>query len=109
MAHGVLVRRHPLRPKQQSLLQSFLWRAEPRRGSGRSRRLGAACAAERRRLRDCDGGGALCSAAGWTAVGGSPVVVAQGETVDSLSSRYGVPTAALLSANGLSSAAEVHG
>ena len=49
------------------------------------------------------------SAAGWTAVGGSPVVVAQGETVDSLSSRYGVPTAALLSANGLSSAAEVHG
>jgi murein DD-endopeptidase MepM/ murein hydrolase activator NlpD len=49
------------------------------------------------------------SAAGWTAVGGSPIVVAQGESVDSLSSRYGVPTAALLSANGLSSAAEVHG
>jgi murein DD-endopeptidase MepM/ murein hydrolase activator NlpD len=49
------------------------------------------------------------TAAGWTAVGGSPIVVAQGETVDSLSSRYGVPTAALLSANGLSSPAEVHG
>jgi murein DD-endopeptidase MepM/ murein hydrolase activator NlpD len=48
------------------------------------------------------------SAVGWTAVGGSPVVVAQGETLDSLSSRYGVPAAALLSANGLSKSAEVH-
>ena len=47
------------------------------------------------------------SAAGWTAVGGSPVVVANGETLDSLSGRYGVPAAAILSANGLSSASEV--
>jgi murein DD-endopeptidase MepM/ murein hydrolase activator NlpD len=47
------------------------------------------------------------SAAGWTAVGGSPVVVAKGENLDTLSTRYGVPTAALLSANGLSSGAEV--
>ncbi|MBV9288862.1 MAG: LysM peptidoglycan-binding domain-containing M23 family metallopeptidase, partial [Hyphomicrobiales bacterium] len=47
------------------------------------------------------------SAAGWTAAGGLPVVVAQGETLDSLSERYGVPAAALLSANGLSSASEV--
>ena len=47
------------------------------------------------------------SAAGWTAVGGSPVVVAKGENLDTLSTRYGVPTAALLSANGLSSAADV--
>jgi murein DD-endopeptidase MepM/ murein hydrolase activator NlpD len=47
------------------------------------------------------------SAAGWSAVGGSPVVVANGETLDSLSSRYGVPAAAILSANGLSSASEV--
>ena len=49
------------------------------------------------------------SAAGWTAVGGSPVIVAQGENLDTLSRRYGVPSAALLSANGLSSAAEVKG
>src|SRR5260370_11469637 len=49
------------------------------------------------------------SAVGWTAVGGSPIVVAQGETLDSLSSRYGVPSAALLSANGLSSSAAVRG
>jgi murein DD-endopeptidase MepM/ murein hydrolase activator NlpD len=47
------------------------------------------------------------SAAGWTAAGGSPVVVANGETLDSLSGRYGVPAAAILSANGLSSASEV--
>jgi murein DD-endopeptidase MepM/ murein hydrolase activator NlpD len=49
------------------------------------------------------------SAVGWTPVGGSPVVVAQGETLDSLSGRYGVPAAALLSANGLKSASEVKG
>ena len=47
------------------------------------------------------------SAVGWTAAGGSPVVVADGETLDSLSGRYGVPTAALLAANGLSSGSEV--
>jgi murein DD-endopeptidase MepM/ murein hydrolase activator NlpD len=47
------------------------------------------------------------SAAGWSAAGGSPVVVASGETLDSLSGRYGVPAAAILSANGLSSASEV--
>src|ERR1700761_8552619 len=47
------------------------------------------------------------SAAGWTAAGGSPLVVGHGETVGSLSSRYGVPSAALLYANGLSSASEV--
>jgi murein DD-endopeptidase MepM/ murein hydrolase activator NlpD len=49
------------------------------------------------------------SAAGWTAVGGSAVTVAQGENLDTLSRRYGVPSAALLSANGLSSATEVKG
>lgn len=42
------------------------------------------------------------SAAGWSAQGGTPVVLAQGETLDTLSSRYGVPRAALISANGLS-------
>jgi len=47
------------------------------------------------------------SASGWTAAGGSPVVVAQGETLESLSRKYGVPSQALLGANGLSSASEV--
>jgi murein DD-endopeptidase MepM/ murein hydrolase activator NlpD len=46
---------------------------------------------------------------GWTAVGGSPIIVAEGEDVDVLSRRYGVPTSALLSANGLKSPAQVHG
>jgi murein DD-endopeptidase MepM/ murein hydrolase activator NlpD len=47
------------------------------------------------------------SAAGWTAAGGSPIVVANGDTLDSISGRYGVPSSALLSANGLSSASDV--
>ena len=47
------------------------------------------------------------SAKGWTASGGSPVVVGQGETLDTLSRRYGVPSAALLSANGLAGASDV--
>jgi murein DD-endopeptidase MepM/ murein hydrolase activator NlpD len=47
------------------------------------------------------------SATGWTAAGGSPIVVADGETLDTISGRYGVPSSALLSANGLSNASEV--
>ena len=47
--------------------------------------------------------------AGWTAVGGSPIVLVQGDTLASVSKRYGVPTAALLSANGLSGANQIHG
>jgi murein DD-endopeptidase MepM/ murein hydrolase activator NlpD len=43
------------------------------------------------------------SASGWTAEGGTPIVVATGETLDVISSRYGVPRAALMQANGLSS------
>lgn len=42
------------------------------------------------------------SASGWSAQGGTPVVVAQGETLDMISSRYGVPRSALMQANGLS-------
>jgi murein DD-endopeptidase MepM/ murein hydrolase activator NlpD len=49
------------------------------------------------------------TAAGWSIVGGSPIVVAQGDDADSLSRRYGVPTAALLKSNGMSSAAQIHG
>jgi len=49
------------------------------------------------------------SAVGWTPVGGSPVIVAEGDSLGGLSQRYGVPAAALLSANGLSSSSQVHG
>lgn len=41
-------------------------------------------------------------AGGWSAEGGTPIVLAQGETLDVISSRYGVPRSALIAANGLS-------
>ncbi|QGM99789.1 LysM peptidoglycan-binding domain-containing M23 family metallopeptidase [Methylocystis parvus] len=43
----------------------------------------------------------------WTADGGTPVTVASGETAGMLATRYGVPTDALLRANGYSTAAQV--
>jgi murein DD-endopeptidase MepM/ murein hydrolase activator NlpD len=43
----------------------------------------------------------------WTADGGTPVTVAAGETAAMLATRYGVPTDALLRANGYSNAAQV--
>ncbi|MBV9221055.1 MAG: LysM peptidoglycan-binding domain-containing M23 family metallopeptidase [Methylobacteriaceae bacterium] len=46
-------------------------------------------------------------AEGWSAAGGTPIVVAQGETVAILAERYGVPSAALLKSNGFSSAVEI--
>ena len=45
--------------------------------------------------------------AGWSAVGGTPISVAQGENAEIIARRYGVPTDALLKANGLASAAQV--
>jgi murein DD-endopeptidase MepM/ murein hydrolase activator NlpD len=42
------------------------------------------------------------SASGWSAQGGTPIVVAQGETLEVISGRYGVPRSALMQANGLS-------
>jgi murein DD-endopeptidase MepM/ murein hydrolase activator NlpD len=48
------------------------------------------------------------SSNGWRAAGGSPIVVADGDTIDTLSRRYGVPTAALLHVNGFTSASDVH-
>jgi len=42
------------------------------------------------------------SASGWSAQGGTPIVVAQGETLDVISGRYGVPRSALMQSNGLS-------
>ena len=48
------------------------------------------------------------TSAGWTAVGGSPVIVGETDDVGTISRRYGVPEAALLSANGLHSRSDVH-
>jgi len=45
--------------------------------------------------------------AGWSATGGTPIVLAQGETLNTISQRYGVPEAAILQSNGFSSAAQV--
>jgi murein DD-endopeptidase MepM/ murein hydrolase activator NlpD len=45
--------------------------------------------------------------AGWTALGGTPIVVRQGDTLTGLADRYNVPASAILSANGLSRAADV--
>ena len=47
------------------------------------------------------------SAAGWSAVGGSPIVVGPADDASTLSARYGVPEAALLSANGLHSRSDI--
>ena len=43
----------------------------------------------------------------WSAQGGTPIVVAQGENLKMIGERYGVPTDALLKTNGFSSAAQV--
>jgi len=45
--------------------------------------------------------------AGWSANGGTPVIVANGESVDTISSRYGVPRDALIKTNGFGSASEI--
>lgn len=45
--------------------------------------------------------------AGWSAQGGSPIVVAQGENAAVLANRYGVPIDALLRTNGITSASQV--
>lgn len=46
------------------------------------------------------------SVAGWTATGGTPIRTGSGDTVEALSSRYGVPVSALRSINGLSGASQ---
>ena len=46
-------------------------------------------------------------AGGWSTNGGTPIVVAQGETAAMLATRYGVPTDALLRANGFNSAGQM--
>jgi murein DD-endopeptidase MepM/ murein hydrolase activator NlpD len=47
------------------------------------------------------------SSAGWSAQGGSPIVVAQGENAQILANRYGVPVDALVRTNGLSTASQI--
>ncbi|MGI6245599.1 MAG: peptidoglycan DD-metalloendopeptidase family protein [Pseudochelatococcus sp.] len=47
------------------------------------------------------------SAKGWSAQGGSPIYVGTGDTLATLSGRYNVPSAAILAANGLSSASQI--
>jgi murein DD-endopeptidase MepM/ murein hydrolase activator NlpD len=47
------------------------------------------------------------SVGGWQLEGGTPVVVAQGETAAMIAQRYGVPTETLLSVNGYASRAQV--
>jgi murein DD-endopeptidase MepM/ murein hydrolase activator NlpD len=47
------------------------------------------------------------SSAGWSAQGGSPIVVAQGENAQILASRYGMPVDALVRTNGLSAASQI--
>lgn len=47
------------------------------------------------------------SAKGWTSQGGSAVYVGSADTLASLSGRYNVPSAAILAANGLTSASQI--
>ncbi|HEY1736190.1 MAG TPA: M23 family metallopeptidase [Methylovirgula sp.] len=47
------------------------------------------------------------SVAGWTAEGGMPIVVAQGEDAEIVARRYGIPEAALLRTNGFSVSAQI--
>ena len=49
----------------------------------------------------------LATSGNWTADGGTPITVAQGETADMLGARYGVPASALLAVNGLSSPSQI--
>ena len=44
----------------------------------------------------------------WTTNGGTPIVMAQGETPAIIANRYGVPTDALVKSNGYATAAAVH-
>jgi murein DD-endopeptidase MepM/ murein hydrolase activator NlpD len=44
----------------------------------------------------------------WTWEGGKPIIVAPGETLETISRRHGVPVGAIMEANGISSPAMVH-
>ncbi len=51
--------------------------------------------------------GSLPPAAAWTWEGGRPITVAPGETLETISQRYGVPVAAIMEANSITSPAMV--
>ena len=59
------------------------------------------------RLREMTGSVSHGGMAGWSAQGGTPVVVANGETADTIANRYGIPREALIHTNGFSSSAEI--
>lgn len=48
-------------------------------------------------------GGVAGATTGWSAVGGTPVTLQQGESVNTLAQRYNVPVSAIMAVNGLSS------
>jgi murein DD-endopeptidase MepM/ murein hydrolase activator NlpD len=52
--------------------------------------------------------GNLAPASKWTWEGGRPIIVAPGETLETISRRYGVPVAAIMRANSIVSPAMVH-
>ncbi len=52
--------------------------------------------------------GRVAPATKWTWEGGKPIIVAPGETLETISRRYGVPVAAIMRANSITSPAMVH-
>jgi len=44
----------------------------------------------------------------WTWEGGTPITIAQGDTIDSIARRYGVPASAIIATNNLASPAALH-
>ena len=50
---------------------------------------------------------ASTGSAGWNAQGGTTITVSQNDSLNQMSSRFGVPASAILSANGLTSASQV--
>lgn len=51
--------------------------------------------------------GPAISSSNWTSQGGTPIVMAQGESVNTLADRYGIPADALVRTNGYSSASQI--
>ncbi|GJE62562.1 peptidoglycan DD-metalloendopeptidase family protein [Methylobacterium trifolii] len=50
---------------------------------------------------------ASTGAAGWSAQGGTSITVSQNDSLNQMSTRFGVPASAILSANGLTSASQI--
>ena len=118
LALGMFARRDPLRAPAavrspiRSPIRSRARRRRRRADAGRHLRAAGAGGAAQRRRRPTQTASARRrpvggSAAGWTAAGGTPVVVGQGETLDTLSRRYGVPAAALLAPTAFRARSEV--